>query len=409
MDNQSRRFLQTWGLACVVLAAIVAAFNAVMDPYLVIGTPRIAHLNAYKPAVDTQERLMKAYDVLRARPSTLILGTSRVDLGLDDQNPAWPADNRPVYNLGLVGAGLYTSYRYLQHVISQQKLTLVVLGLDFEFFLTIPMAGHPTDTEFEARFSVTRDGGTNNGWRAQRVRDSLKATLSFDALADSAATLTENIKQSPSDFAAGIVPDGYYRRMVEAVGSYGIFAMRNVMSVHDFSNQHINALVMNDLRAILDFCRSHNTPLILIINPVHADMLEMLDTLGYWETFETWKRDVLGVAAEYGSTAVSLWDFTAYDAYSTETVPTDRQLMTLFWDPSHYRRALGDMIISRIFTSGNPHFGTLLTPQNIDSHLADIRHEQLVYRASHHADVRRVRQLYEAIANTPSPRAAKAQ
>src|SRR3981081_1181722 len=95
MDNQSKRFLRFWTLACIVLVAVVVAFDAAINPYLLFGVPRIAGFNARKPAVDTRERLMKAYDVLRAAPNTLLLGSSRVDLGLDAQDPAWQARGRP--------------------------------------------------------------------------------------------------------------------------------------------------------------------------------------------------------------------------------------------------------------------------------------------------------------------------
>src|SRR4030088_1979445 len=107
MDNQARHFLRTWLLACMVLAALVVVFDTAMNPYLLFGAPRIAGFNARKPAVDTRERLMKAYDVLRAGPNTLLLGSSRVDLGLDAQDPAWPVQDRPVYNLGIVNGGPY--------------------------------------------------------------------------------------------------------------------------------------------------------------------------------------------------------------------------------------------------------------------------------------------------------------
>jgi len=91
MDKQSQRFSGPGCSPGIVLAAAVAVFNA-CDPYLVLGAPRIVGLNARKPAVDTQQRLMKAYDVLRAAPNTVILGGSRVDLGAGRTKPRGGAE-----------------------------------------------------------------------------------------------------------------------------------------------------------------------------------------------------------------------------------------------------------------------------------------------------------------------------
>lgn len=401
MDKQSQHFLRTWFFASIVFAVAIAGFNYTVDPYQLFGMPHIVGFNATKPAVDTQERLIKAYDVLRAKPNTVILGTSRVDLGLDEQHPAWPAQNLPVYNLGLVGGGPYTSFRYLQHLMAQHEPTLVVLGLDFEFFLTVPMAEHPTDPAFESRLAITREGNINMDQRWQRTRDFFQASLSLDALNDSATTLTTNFSSDSLALSTGNVPDASYRHIIAAMGSYGIFAMRNVNSFHLYPGRQTNQVVMTDVRAILDLCKSHNIPVILFINPVHADMLEVLDLLGYWQAFEKWKRELVALTTEYsganGLSRVPLWDFTAYDSYSTEIVSMDRHLMRFFWDPSHYTRALGDVIIRRLFGRGDEHFGALLAADNIESHLNTIREQQHLYREDHQADVRRVRKLYDSI------------
>src|SRR5580692_11287462 len=104
-------FVRHWALGLLTIAAVLAGFNCLMDPYLVLGMPRIGSFNARKPSVYAQEALIKTYDVLRARPRTLILGASRVDFGIDALQPTWPIAARPVYNLAVRGASPYMSYR----------------------------------------------------------------------------------------------------------------------------------------------------------------------------------------------------------------------------------------------------------------------------------------------------------
>src|SRR5690349_12686518 len=129
MIADARHFNRSWLVMCLLLSVVVASANAVIDPYLVFKMPRVSGFNDKKSSIETKERLIKAYEVIRAAPNGLILGTSRVALGLDAEHPSWPAKARPVYNLGLAGADPFTSYRYLQHVLAHRFVTTVVLGL----------------------------------------------------------------------------------------------------------------------------------------------------------------------------------------------------------------------------------------------------------------------------------------
>jgi hypothetical protein len=392
-------------VACMVLAMLAALLNAIVNPYLLFDVPRIAGFNARKPAVDTQERLMKTYDVLRAAPNTLILGSSMVDLGLDAQHPAWPPHDRPVYNGALAGGGPYSSYRYLQHVMSRRHVALVMLGLDFQFFLTVPDYT-PVTPEFESRLAVRRDGSINVGQRWQHLHDLFQGTISLDALTDSVATLAANLNGESSDLAAGNWDSVSHRRLTAAMGSFPLVVGQELFNIRRFSGKQINPLVMADVRAILDLCESHGTRVILFINPTHAEGLEILDLLGYWPMFEGWKRELVTLAARYpaadGHSRITLWDFSGYDSYSTEAVPMDRHAMHLFWDCIHYTRTLGDAIVTRMFGAGDGQFGVLLTPETLESRLTAIREQQRLYRERHPAAVRRVQNLYDSATGTPS-------
>ena len=60
-------------------------------------------------AVD-ESRLAKPYMVERVQPTTLLLGSSRVEVGFDPNSAGWPASMRPVFNLGMPGSGPYEQY-----------------------------------------------------------------------------------------------------------------------------------------------------------------------------------------------------------------------------------------------------------------------------------------------------------
>jgi hypothetical protein len=411
MDTDARRFLWTWVLTCLGFSAAFVFFNVAMDPYLLFEMPRISGLNARKPAVLTEQRLMKAYDAVRAVPKTLLLGNSRVDVGLDTRHPTWPAEDRPAYNLGLGGGTLYISYRYLQHVLSERHPDLVVLDLDFEYFLTTPEASSVTDSEFESRLAVTRDGRPN-GRRAQRRRDDfVRAVLSLDALIDSFTTLAGNITGESTDIAAGNW-ESNDRRFTSVWGSYAFLEAVDLVTLRSWYGQRRNDFAIADLRAILDLCRSKNIRVILFIDPVHADELEILDRLGYWSEFEAWKRELVSLTEQYhgadGLGRIVLWDFSGYYPYCSESPIGGRRGLRWFSESRHYTKALGDAIARRILGAGDARFGEQLTADSLEQHLASIREQRRLYREHHQADAQRVRDLYDAIYATQSPAPLKA-
>lgn len=400
------RFLPIWMLACFGCALVIVAFNALIDPYLVFGTPRIGGVNLLKPAVETQERLMKPYDVIRRAPNTVILGSSIVDLGIDAGHAAWPSYARPVYNGALAGGGPYSAYRYLQHIMSYHPPALVVLGVDFEFFIDSPDF-IPITAAFEERLAVTASGERNAGRLQQYAIDILRASVSLDAVKDSFSTITANLSGRSSTLSAGnwesIVP----YNLAAALGAHVLVRDTNVANIQRFYRKRMNPRAMESVRAILKLCKDHSTQVTIFINPMQAEALELWDLLGYWRTFENWKRELLSVTNEHaGSDArqsIVLWDFSGYDElYSSEGVPTDRSAMRFFWDAIHYRRTLGEVIVARMFGNDDVPFGVVLTSGNIESHLANIREQQRLYRLRHGDEAREVKDLYDAVVVTIS-------
>jgi hypothetical protein len=412
MKTPSQRFVRGWAITCVVLLAGVAAVNAFVDPYLLFNMPRLKGFNQRKPGVETHERMMKAYEVLRAAPNGLILGTSRVAIGLDTAHASWPARARPVYNLGLAGADPYTSYRYLQHVLSQREATVVVLGLDFEYFLTGKKRDPSAPMGFEAYLNVDRDGQASPMRSWQTLRDWTEGTLSLEALGDSITTVTSTIRGQTLDVSpSGNLSEAGFRRETEEIGSGPLFAQRNRYNIRTYRGRvfsqdgagQADAPALADLRAIVALCRARAIQLELFIQPMHADLLETLDLLGVWPAYETWKREMVAVshgpARSAGAAVARLWDFSDYDRFSTESLPADgdrRTHLQWFWEPTHYTKALGDIILTRIFGGRDTGYGVALTAETVDARLAEIREHRRIYRERHPEAVRRVRAVYDS-------------
>lgn len=394
MDTQPEHFLKIWIRALALLAGALFLFQTLMDPYLLIDTPRIAGLNARKPAVDTQGRLMRAYDVSRGRPNSVILGSSREAWGMNGNDPVWPMPLRPVYNLAFTDGSPHAAYRYLQHVMASSYPSTAVMGLQFEYFLAW---NNLTEHAYGSHLLIRDDGSLAN-IRLQHLTDVFRYYFSLDGLTDSAVTLWANLNGTLSDMTSTAWISPPIQRSVREIGTGPAFSLYDVTFMRWFRGRNRDTTAMADVKRILDLCKSHNVEVILFISPSHTDELEVLHLTGQWLAYERWKRDLVALTAAYaGGTHLQLWDFSGYGDYTAESPMGSTSSLQWFWNPDHYTQELGKAIVERLFGGGDAKLGVQVTLDNIDSHLVKVRQERLWYLEHHAADERRLTELYSLI------------
>lgn len=398
-----------WCLTSLLLTVVVVAlFNLLMDPYLIFGTLRIPGINARKSAADSEFWLMKAYDVRRYAPKTILLGSSPTAVGIRAQSPVWKDTYRPVYNLATPWSGPYVNYRYLQHVMAMRHISLVVLGLEWDDFVAAYRNELFESYAIEQHLMVNRDGTPNSKELEGGIRAIGYASLSLQALQDSTAELIANLRGDSSDLIQGDF-DWIGMHDSHGAGSY-VSVVRNDVGIARMSRplgSQPNSKVMAEVRAILDLCEAQGTSIIVFISPSYVDMLEMMDLVGYWKWYENWERSLVSLMSQYptkrsgvSGAVFQLWDFSGYDSYSTESVVNDGQRLHWFGDFWHYRPELGDTIIEALMETGQNGFGVLLTTQNIEPHLAKFRELRQVYREHHPLETRRLRALHALVENS---------
>ena len=412
------RFCVVFLAASVALAATVAAFNAIVDPYAIFDAPRHPGFNARTPAVATRERMMKAYQAPRVSARAVILGSSRTDLGLDPASAAWPAQVGPVYNLSLVGDQASTGLKYLRHMMASSpggaNIHTLVVGLDFEAFLFKPAVAGPVPvepvelSEIDERLLVDASGQPNPRRSVRVLTDQAIALLSLDALGDSAATIAASRSLTGADLLPnGKLADTPFRHNMRDDGAMAVFDQKNSQTVAQYAAPHRmlseapNGPIrhLHAVREILALAKVHGMTVILAVQPAHVSRLELLDRMGYWDDYERWKRALAALVA--GETAagraVALWDFGGYEPYAQEEVPAKsarQAMMKWFWDPVHYTSALGDVMLARMFgPSGDAGYGIRLTPENVEARLAAIRTDRAVFRATNPVETARLAAL----------------
>ncbi|MGJ3247067.1 MAG: hypothetical protein ACFE0I_13465 [Elainellaceae cyanobacterium] len=349
--------------------------NAAIDPYGVINVPIRSQINQLKPQQFNNVRLFKAAGIIHHRPDVVLLGSSRADLGLDPQHPAL-GSARQAYNLGLVGPNMHEVRRYLDHAIANQPdLKTVVLGIDFFMFNDYK--------QDESDFVDSRLGRHHLS-----IQDLLNVTLSVDALTSSYQTVRASLKSDAyylyrddgmryiyQDEPKGSAEDRFKESMqgyLNTEGYYKRYARSDEQLLH--------------LKAVVDLCRDRGIELKIFISPSHATQWETLHDAGLWEQFEDWKRDVVQMTP--------VWDFSGYTTVTTEPISDH---MHYYWDSSHYRDKTGDLVIDRLFGDPDmnvpPDFGVWVTPDTIDTHLAQNRRDRQVWVSQNPDDLKLVRDI----------------
>jgi hypothetical protein len=362
-----RNYCITWLLGVVLLVALVGAFNALVDPYHVIGTPRLAGLNAAKPEAVTHTQLAKDYLIGRMKPAGLLLGASKVDLGIDPESRFWPDDARPAFNYGVPGSDIHGSLANLRRAVALGTVRRALVVLEIGDFMGPPSRGR-------AAAPVTTTP-------LQRLHDIVLATLSLDAFFDSIKTVIAQHQPDPIDLSPdGATNDQGFRKLLRVDGYETFFLQKNAENAQRLAR--LAAMLrarpgaslanLDVVAEIIAFCGRHNIALDFALPPTHADLLVQIYRAGLWSRYQSAKAVLARLIAAEGGDDVHLWDFGGFDAVSTEPVPTRSERgvdMVWFWEPAHFKRAVGERMLAAIY-GGVAGYGLRLTPGMIDAHLA---------------------------------------
>jgi len=417
--QHATRFIRYFFGSAGLLLLLTGIFNLVVDPFSMFQLVTVEGFNEQKPEFSKHVRMVKAYAVRFQRPAGLILGSSRAEYGLDPEHPGWNAASRPVYNLALPSGSIYEALRYLQHAQAIHAIKQVVLAVDLFMF----NADWQKVEDFrEDRLATPASFDPNIGW----LKDVATALFSIDALRASQKTIVSqgdshyvaylhngardpltnwnNIRFKGGHHAAFISNERY---SLTAPDGWALFSLGDT--------QVATQSPYESFRNLLVFCREHDITLYVLISPIHARKLEIMWQLGLWDTFENWKRALLNIivadaALHPEARPYPLWDFSGYNIITTESLPglgDDTTQMQWYWEGSHYKKEVGDLMLDRVLknqvneNSSLKSFGKRITREGIESHLQDIRSGHDAYRNSAAADIEEIKIL---IMNTAAER-----
>lgn len=382
------------------IMAMVAGLNWVVDPFSIFDAPAIAGFNANKPDYVEHLRLTHVYRVERLKPECLLLGTSRTGRGLAPDHPALAKFH--CYNLALPAMSVYEMRRYLQHAQAVRPQNLAVLALDFRTFNTAPAKSGAFSEE---RLTVNSIGQRQFNFFTARLPDLASSLISLPALQASFNTVRKQAWVKDT-----LAANGYWKPLTDRYDHRTAFQAYTLNSAQRFEeakrSEDIFRQNAEEIRLLLREAYGSGVEVKLLIPPSHAWHWQTLWLSGLWPRFETMKRLLVSINAEEAARAghepYPIWDFSG--AYGPALEPLSARQgenMRWFWEPVHYKRALGDMLLSRMLGvaeeagSDLATFGVRLDSAGLERHLERLRALQVGYAASYPDDVARIQVLMD--------------
>lgn len=336
--------------------ALIVGFNLSVDP-LGISPIRIidAHLNALKPLRNSNDALVKRYDVDRLQPRTIFIGSSRIKQSIDPSLLDGTIYG-PAYNAGVDGQGDPASTDLLNHYFrTDPNFRHVFIEIFATAAIPAPIGAGPVD-----------DDGL-----LKRLGDWTMLLNSFGGLSYSWKTVAHNIGIRRIDDDKGESRSDGFAPFHYPGGSH--FSVYNVPNFLTYTNmiaagQKLSPALLPALTRLIDSCKIHRVECSFIITPLHADVLYEAYLKGQWPEFEKLKRTLASIAPT--------WDFTRYNPLIDE-----RDGKVVYWPEAfHFSSELGTAMLRRI-TGHNaetlpPNFGILVDLRHVDDQLAAWRNER---------------------------------
>lgn len=391
-----KNYLRSYGLIVATLLGLNILFNWFIDPFGIYDSPQIEGINANKS--QRHEYLQRALDIYDGEAEAVIIGTSRSLAGLDAGHPMWAP--LKAANLSIGGSSAYEEMRYYQNALAFLPLKKAVLAIDFYSFnafrLSLPA--------FDERVLKIKPDGSRNFAASLQI---MGTVLSIDTTFNSFYTLQRQglPKTEPRPMKEEFLRSE--RHMIDKV----YFPPPHFKNATTSQNGKIDTT--SNFRQMISMSLDHGIDVSVVLSPVHARLQAVIWETGLWEGYEQWKRDLVRIILEETEKVrskgkVKLIDFSGFNEFTTEPLPQSggkggNSQMRWYRDSSHYSRAFGKKILDRVIgpqfneTAAAKPFGVLLTEDNIDAHLGDIRVGRKQWYATHPEEVEEITAIAEEL------------
>jgi hypothetical protein len=332
MTEPARRLgLMVLGLTGVLAA--VAAINWVVNPYGAWRSTAIDPVYRFSETTRNEagERVTTAYRLRAEQPTTLLVGSSRVVVGMYIDRAARDG----FFNASMSGASIAEIAAILRLATANPRLKRVIWGVDFYAFGERFIGFRHPETR-------VRLEGDERQMTIMRIKETM---LSLRALDDSWKVIRRATRgHKPGPFAGPVPwPEETIRARLADPGRAGLAQADDASLkaqlgnwIDNYSNYRPSDALGSLFRDAVADVRKTGIDVILFVPPLSRCELEVMDEAGSWDAFQKWKQQLL-VAGPY-------WDFSGYGKLD--------RMESLFLDVPHVWPAVGHVMLREFLGQG---------------------------------------------------------
>lgn len=331
----------------------------------------------------------KTYAIAAYKPSVLYLGSSRTELGLPTESHIFAEEK--VFNGAISGASIVDAISMGKHASTVSHLDTIIWGIDYPSF---------SETIGNTEFNRELIASSGNYFLYRTILD-IKRAFAIDMTRDSITILLGSFGSvCRSNLAFNGQRDSVCtERAIEMQGGIPQAIKTQIKNFAKATPSTEKAFYK--FSSFIEGSCNRGTRIRLYINPTHALTLSALYWSNKWDLMETWLRQLVRITdmARHSGCDIRLFDFSGFNSITTETIPqiSGKRAMENYWEASHYRDSVGDIILERMFnsiTSSIPSdFGVELNAGMLSAHLQKTQLNRDQYHIQHLIETRLVKSL----------------
>lgn len=342
-----KKWISLFLVTIIISGALICGFNVLLDPFGIFGDS-LFNWYAYNMTQNPRAAKIVYLDKNHVNYDSYIIGCSKTgSYSTEILNEYY--NGARFYNMLMYGGDMYDIELTAKYILDNYKVKNIVINMGLEETVRY----NTQADEMKGNLHAKVDGSSQLAYYSKYIF--ANPSYSINKIT---SWLEDEYLVNENDV---FVPEsGTYDKSVRDVER--ISGLDDFLSVYPsfktvLKKERLDAKddCLGSIQRIKKMCDENDASFMLIISPIFHTEMDVYD------------KDQLEQFLTSLSQITDYWDFSGYNSISFEP--------RYFYDPYHFRNAVGDMALARIFGDDSKYvpedFGQYVTAENIETHLAE--------------------------------------
>jgi peptidoglycan/xylan/chitin deacetylase (PgdA/CDA1 family) len=342
-----KKWISLFLVTIIISGALICGFNVLVDPFGIFGDS-LFNWYAYNMTQNPRAAKIVYLDKNHVNYDSYIIGCSKTgSYSTEILNEYY--NGARFYNMLMYGGDMYDIELTAKYILDNYKVKNIVINMGHEETVRY----NTQADEMKGNLHAKVDGSSQLAYYSKYIF--ANPSYSINKIT---SWLEDEYLVNENDV---FVPEsGTYDKSVRDVER--ISGLDDFLSVYPsfktvLKKERLDAKddCLGSIQRIKKMCDENDASFMLIISPIFHTEMDVYD------------KDQLEQFLTSLSQITDYWDFSGYNSISFDP--------RYFYDPYHFRNAVGDMALARIFGDDSKYvpedFGQYVTAENIETHLAE--------------------------------------